>query len=100
MIDKRILGTWRLRRTKAVNDDGEVLTPPLWAGSQRRGVLSGRRRMYSVLCDGRPELPTDEPRQSMSYTGNFTFDGTTLSTRVGASSDRAESVATTTQPAL
>jgi hypothetical protein len=43
--------------------------------------------MYSVLCDGRAELPAGEPRQFMAYAGNYTFDGTTLSTRVDASSD-------------
>jgi hypothetical protein len=25
MIDKRIIGTWRLRSTKAVDDDGKAL---------------------------------------------------------------------------
>jgi hypothetical protein len=29
MIDKRIIGTWRLRSTKAVDDDGKTLPPPL-----------------------------------------------------------------------
>ncbi|MGZ5091351.1 MAG: hypothetical protein ACXWIP_09155 [Burkholderiales bacterium] len=29
MIDKRIIGTWRLRSTKAVDDDGKALPPPL-----------------------------------------------------------------------
>jgi hypothetical protein len=43
--------------------------------------------MMAVLCDGRTALPGDEPRQFMSYAGNYTFDGTTLSTRVDASSD-------------
>jgi hypothetical protein len=43
--------------------------------------------MYAVLCDSRPELPPGEPRQFMSYAGNYTFDGATLSTRVDASSD-------------
>jgi hypothetical protein len=44
-------------------------------------------RMYAVLCDGRTELPPGEARQFMSYAGNYTFDGTTLSTRVDASSE-------------
>ncbi len=39
-----------------------------------------------MLCDGRATLD-GEPRQFMSYAGNYTFDGTTLSTRVDASSD-------------
>src|SRR6185503_14130757 len=44
-------------------------------------------RMYSVICDGRPALPPGMARQYVSYIGNYTFDGTTLSTRVDASSD-------------
>ena len=87
MIDKRIIGTWRLRSTKAVDDDGKALPPPL--GPAPNGVVCFQAdgRMYSVICDGRPELPTGESRQFMSYAGNYTFDGATLSTRVDASSD-------------
>jgi hypothetical protein len=43
--------------------------------------------MLTVLCDGRPILPPDEPRQYVSYAGNYRFDGNTLVTRVDASSD-------------
>ncbi len=87
MIDKRIIGTWRLKRTKAVDDGGKALEPPY--GPAPNGVVcfEADGRMYSVLCDGRPELPAGEARQFMSYAGNYTFDGTTLSTRVDASSD-------------
>jgi len=87
MIDKRIIGTWRLRSTKAVDDDGGMLEPPL--GPSPNGVVCFQAdgRMYSVICDGRAELPAGEPRQFMSYAGNYTFDGSTLSTRVDASSD-------------
>jgi hypothetical protein len=87
MIDKRIIGTWRLKSTKAVDDGGKVLAPPY--GPVPNGVVCFQSdgRMYSVLCDGRAELPAGEPRQFMSYAGNYTFDGATLSTRVDASSD-------------
>ena len=87
MIDKRIIGTWRLKSTKAVDDDGKVLEPPF--GPSPNGVVcfEADGRMYSVLCDGRAQLPAGEPRQYISYAGNYTFDGTTLSTRVDASSD-------------
>jgi hypothetical protein len=44
-------------------------------------------RMMAVLCDGRDHLASGEPRQFMSYAGNYSFDGETLSTRVDASSD-------------
>ena len=87
MIDKRIIGTWRLKSTKAVDDDGKVLEPPY--GPAPNGVVCFQPdgRMYSVLCDGRAELPAGEPRPFMSYAGSYTFDGATLSTRVDASSD-------------
>ena len=87
MIDKRIIGTWRLKRTKAVDDDGKPLAPPLGPTPNGVSCFQSDGRMYSVICDGRAELPAGEPRQFMSYAGNYTFDGTTLSTRVDASSD-------------
>jgi hypothetical protein len=43
--------------------------------------------MMTVLCDGRATLPAGEPRQYMSYAGNYAFDGKTLVTRVDASSE-------------
>jgi hypothetical protein len=87
MIDKRIVGTWRLKKTKGVDDAGKALAPPF--GPAPNGVVCFEPdgRMYCVLCDGRAELPAGEPRQFMSYAGNYTFDGTILSTRVDASSD-------------
>jgi hypothetical protein len=87
MIDQRIIGTWRLRRTKAVDDDGKPLPPPLGPLPNGVSCFQADGRMYSVICDGRAELPAGEPRQFMSYAGNYTFDGETLSTRVDAASD-------------
>jgi hypothetical protein len=87
MIDERIIGTWRLKTTKAIDDGGKALAPPY--GPAPNGVVcfEATGRMCSVLCDGRTELPAGEPRQFMAYAGNYTFDGTTLSTRVDASSE-------------
>jgi hypothetical protein len=87
MIDTRIIGTWRLRSTKAVDDDGKPLPPPL--GPKPNGVVCFQPdgRMYSVICDGRAQLPAGEERAFVSYTGNYTFDGETLSTRVDGASD-------------
>ena len=86
-IDGRIVGTWRLVSTKGHDDAGKVLAPPY--GPIPNGLVSFQAdgRMYCVLCDGRAELPPGEARQFMSYAGNYTFDGTTLQTRVDASSD-------------
>ena len=45
MIDERIIGTWRLKSTKAVDDDGKVLAPPrrLFAGVMQHQELSWER---------------------------------------------------------
>jgi len=87
MIDKRIIGIWRLKSTQGVDDSGTLLAPPY--GPVPNGVVCFQAdgRMYCVLCDGRAELPAGEPRQFMSYAGNYSFDGAMLSTRVDASSD-------------
>ena len=94
MIDARIVGTWRLKSTKAVDDDGKVLPPPLGPVPNGVACFQADGRMYSVICDGRPALPDREPRQFVAYAGNYTFDGITLSTRVDAASDPAASAAT------
>jgi hypothetical protein len=40
-----------------------------------------------VLVDGRAGLPKGTPRQYSSYCGNYTFDGSTLTTIVDANCD-------------
>jgi Lipocalin-like domain len=87
MIDPRIIGAWRLKSSMGIDDDGKLQPPPF--GPAPNGVVCFQAdgRMYSVLCDGRAELPAGEPRQFMAYAGNYTFDGATLVTRVDASSD-------------
>lgn len=87
MIDPRIIGTWRLKRTQGVDDDGKLQPPPFGPAANGVVCFQADGRMYSVLCDGRAALPEGEPRQFMAYAGNYTFDGTTLSTRVDAASD-------------
>jgi hypothetical protein len=86
-IDPRIIGTWRLKSTIGRDDAGRVLDPPYGPAAMGLVVFAADGRMMAVLCDGRPALPASEPRQFMSYAGNYTFDGTMLSTRVDASSD-------------
>ena len=86
-IDSRIVGTWRLKSTKGHDDDGKILPPPYGPLAMGLVVFAADGRMMAVLCDGRAALPPVEPRQFMSYAGNYSFDGTTLSTRVDASSD-------------
>jgi hypothetical protein len=85
-IDPRIVGVWQLKSTVGRDDAGKVLDPPY--GPLAMGLVTFQKdgRMMAVLCDGRTTLQS-VPRQLMSYAGNYTFDGTTLSTRVDASSD-------------
>ena len=74
--DESIVGTWRLIKTLARNDAGETMHPPY--GPKPRGlvVFYPDRRMMSVLCDGRSELPPGETvREYNSYCGNYEYDG-------------------------
>jgi hypothetical protein len=82
-----IVGTWRLIATKGHDDAGKPLPPPYGPKPAGLVIFQADGRMMCVLCDGRNTLPPDEPRQFMSYAGNYTFDGGTLVTRVDASSD-------------
>ena len=85
-IDPRIVGIWRLTSTIGRDDAGKVLPKPYGPLAMGLVTFQADGRMMAVLCDGRAALD-GEPRQFMSYAGNYTFDGTTLSTRVDASSD-------------
>jgi hypothetical protein len=85
-IDSRIVGIWQLKSTIGRDDDGKVLPQPYGPLAMGLVTFQADGRMMAVLCDGRATLD-GEPRQFMSYAGNYTFDGTTLSTRVDASSD-------------
>lgn len=86
-IDSRIIGIWRMVSTKGVDDTGKALAPPYGPKAMGLVTFQADGRMMAVLCDGRSEMPGGEKRPHMSYAGNYTFDGTTLSTRVDASSD-------------
>jgi hypothetical protein len=85
-----IVGTWRLVMTRARDDTGEPMHPPYGPKPMGVTVFSADHRMVAVLCDARAVLPDQEgEREYSSYCGAFTFDGTTLVTRVDASSDPA-----------
>lgn len=86
-IDSRIVGIWRMVGTKGADDSGKALPPPYGPKAMGLVTFQADGRMMAVLCDGRSEMPGSEQRPFMSYAGNYTFDGTTLSTRVDASSD-------------
>jgi len=86
-IDPRIVGSWRLVSTEGRDDAGNVLPPPYGPKPMGLVVFAADGRMMAVLCDGRPTVPDGEARQYVSYAGNYTFDGATLTTRVDASSE-------------
>lgn len=82
-----VTGTWRLVRATAKDNDGEPRPTPYGNRAMGRVVLDASGRMMAVLCDGATELPSNTKRDYTSYCGNYTFDGTTLTTRVDAASD-------------
>jgi hypothetical protein len=83
-----IVGTWRLVATHSHDDSGSPMAPPYGPKPGGLVVFQADGRMMAVLCDGRPTLPeTESAREYNSYCGNYTFDGTTLVTRVDVASD-------------
>jgi lipocalin-like protein len=85
-----IVGTWRLAMTRAHDDAGEPMHPPYGPAPMGVVVFSADGRMVAALCDARPQLPDGEgDREYSSYCGAYTFDGTTLVTRVDAAADRS-----------
>lgn len=87
MIDPRIVGTWRLKRTHATDDAGNALPPPYGETPAGVAVFEPNGRMFALLTDGRTGMPASEARPLMAYTGRYTFDGTTLLTYPDASSE-------------
>jgi hypothetical protein len=85
-----IVGTWRLAMTRAHDDAGQPMHAPYGPVPMGVVMFSADGRMVAVLCDARPQLPAEEgEREYSSYCGNYTFDGTTLVTRVDAAADRS-----------
>ncbi len=83
-----IVGTWRLVATAAHDPDGASLPAPY--GPRPIGVATFRAdgRMIAALSDGRRDLPAGgTAREYVSYCGSYTYDGTTLVTRVDGTSD-------------
>jgi hypothetical protein len=87
-----VVGTWRMVDATARDPDGKPLPKPY--GPQGMGLLTlnGGGRMMAVLCDGRKTLPDGTARDYSSYSGNYTFDGHTLVTRVDASGSARNAV--------
>src|SRR6516164_7099252 len=84
---RSILGTWKLVSATARDASGRELPAPYAGRGMGRVTFTAEGRMMSVVCDGRPELPTGIGREYSSYCGTYTFDGAQLVTRVDAASD-------------
>jgi hypothetical protein len=84
-----IIGTWRLVGAKSVDPQGRPLEPPYGPQAIGRIVFSADKRVMVAVCDGRPSLPTGANREYGGYTGDYSFDGTTLTTTVDAAPNQA-----------
>jgi len=84
-----VVGVWRLAAAAAVDANGNKVDVPYGPRGMGLVTLTADGRMMAVLCDGRPALPAGAKREYSSYCGNYTFDGSTLTTVVDANSDPA-----------
>ncbi len=83
------VGTWRLASATAVDANGNKKDVPYGPRGMGLVTLTADGRMMAVLVDGRKSLPGGAKREYSSYCGNYTFDGSTLTTIVDAASDPA-----------
>jgi Lipocalin-like domain len=81
-----LTGVWKLIEARAFDEAGRELPSPL--GPEPMGVaVFGAARGMAMAGDSRANLPPEVDRAFAAYCGNYTFDGTELTTRVdGASS--------------
>jgi hypothetical protein len=86
MVKQDLLGTWKLVHATSRDPDGRELPAPYGPRGMGLVTLAPNGRMMAVLCDGRSSLPDGTTRDYASYCGNYTFDGSTLITKVDASS--------------
>lgn len=87
MVD--VCGTWMLVKATATDGDGKAIADPYGGAPIGRLMLTREGRMAAVTVDGRAEVPEGTPRDFSAYSGNYTFDGKTLITRVFSASDQA-----------
>jgi hypothetical protein len=83
------VGIWRLAAASAVDGNGNRKDVPYGPRGMGLVTLTADGRMMAVLVDGRRSLPEGDKRSYSSYCGNYTFDGSTLTTIVDACSDPA-----------
>ena len=87
MEARNIVGVWRLASTRATDPQGKQVGVPFGPRGMGLVTFAGDGRMMSVLVDGRASLPEGAHRQYSSYCGNYTFDGSILTTVVDANCD-------------
>ena len=83
------VGIWRLAGATATDANGNKKDVPYGPRGMGLVTLTADGRMMAVLVDGRKSLPDGTKREYSSYCGNYTFDGSTLTTIVDAASDPA-----------
>jgi hypothetical protein len=86
---RSLVGVWRLVATRALDPDGRQVGVPFGPRGMGLVTLTDDGRMMAVLVDGRATVPEGTPRQYSSYCGNYSFDGSTLTTIVDANCDPA-----------
>jgi hypothetical protein len=87
---EKMIGTWALVRTKAVDANGTPTTTAPFGGDNNfigRLVLTKDGRMSAAITDARSKIPDGETREYSCYAGSYTFDGKTLITKVDNCSD-------------
>jgi hypothetical protein len=84
-----LVGTWRLVAAVARDPEGRPLPLPYGPQAIGRIVFTADQRMMAALSDGRADLPAGTKREYGGYCGNYTFDGTTLTTNVDAAPNPA-----------
>ena len=84
-----IVGTWRLVRAVARDAEGRELPAPYDGQGMGRIVFGADGRMAVAMIDWRTDLPAGVDREYSGYCGRYTFDGTTLTTKVDAAPDKS-----------
>ncbi len=84
-LNQSILGIWRLNSASAHDDSGNELPPPF--SPERQGLVEiyADGRMICVETDERAD--TIQAGSYISFEGDYSLDGNTISTLVDSSSD-------------
>jgi hypothetical protein len=82
-----LVGTWRLVRAVAWDRAGNALAEPYGGNGVGRIVFSPDGRMAVMMIDPRPDLPAGARRDYSGYSGPYSYDGRTLTTRVDTAPD-------------